>query len=375
MPLSLMTNSLRKPGMSPRDQHVAAGDLRSQRYSFHFGCFAAASSRSLRKASCVWFSSQVSLAYLPLPASSAAGASRPRLHREDAVLRGVARADRVDQLLAVVGEQEFDDVGDGAFGAIGQGADHQVRAELRPRTATGCTRRRAAASAASTLLIALGLRRRCRGGPPPPAGASGPSFRYTSTPDAFSGIAKRFTRSMRVAFPEARSTITMPSFGAGFLSFFALSISAFDGNVEKTSVLLSAEKFEDGAASLRRRPFFARRRRRGRGPHSRGLALLLAGDQIADDHFAIAFLREEPVGQKLSVVGELLADDGPPAVVVAVVEGPLALGKRHRNKRRSSQQPRGHTKGTSPVKHDVGIVIHGRTGFSLSTPACGRCVI
>ena len=75
-------------------------------------------------------------------------------------------------------------------------------------------------------------------------------------------------------------------------------------------------------------------RRRGRGTHARGLALLLAGDQVADHDLAVAFLREQSVDQKLPVVGQALAGDGPPAVVVAVVEGPLALRKRHRNKRR-----------------------------------------
>src|SRR5438034_11736070 len=60
-------------------------------------------------------------------------------------------------------------------------------------------------------------------------------------PEDFSGIAKRFTRSILVTLPEARSRIAMPSRGAGFLSFFALSLSAFAGEVENTIVLLSAE--------------------------------------------------------------------------------------------------------------------------------------
>ena len=99
----------------------------------------------------------------------------------------------------------------------------------------------------------------------------------------------------------------MPSFGAGFFSFLALSLSAFAGKVENTTVLLSAENVENRAANLRRRTFFTRRGRRGRGTHARGFALLLAGHQVADHHLAVAFLREQSVDQKLPVVGEALA--------------------------------------------------------------------
>jgi ABC-type Fe3+ transport system permease subunit len=39
--------------------------------------------------------------------------------------------------------------------------------------------------------------------------------------------------------------------------------------------------------------------------------------------FAIALLRKDSVSQKLPVVGELLSDDGSPAIVIAVVQGTL----------------------------------------------------
>src|ERR1019366_5848303 len=89
----------------------------------------------------------------------------PRLHGKDAVLGGVARRNRVNHLLAVHGEGELHHIGDGALECFGQIAHYQVRAELRPRAATTCTRRarrRAAASAAATLLIAFPFRRRRR---------------------------------------------------------------------------------------------------------------------------------------------------------------------------------------------------------------------
>ena len=59
------------------------------------------------------------------------------LDGEDSVLCGVARADRVDHLLAVFGEGELHDVGDGALGGIGQIADDQVGAEFGARSAAG----------------------------------------------------------------------------------------------------------------------------------------------------------------------------------------------------------------------------------------------
>ena len=63
----------------------------------------------------------------------------------------------------------------------------------------------------------------------------------------------------------------------------------------------------------------------GRAPA--GSCCVLAGDEVADDHFAVAFLREDAVGEELAVGGEALAGDGPPAVVIVVVQGPLGFAQ------------------------------------------------
>src|SRR5205823_6558700 len=77
------------------------------------------------------------------------------LRDEDSVLSGIARAHRVDDLLAVVGKLEFHHVGDGALRAIGQIADHHVGAELWHGTTTRTATRRPSATAATALLIVL----------------------------------------------------------------------------------------------------------------------------------------------------------------------------------------------------------------------------
>src|SRR5262249_29531127 len=93
LPLSMTTNSLRKPAVAAEAISVADAPWRSQWYTFHLGCLAAASSRSLRNAISVWFSSQVSLTYLPLPASSDAGASAVPGLRAKTPFLAVSRAE------------------------------------------------------------------------------------------------------------------------------------------------------------------------------------------------------------------------------------------------------------------------------------------
>jgi hypothetical protein len=65
----------------------------------------------------------------------------------------------------------------------------------------------------------------------------------------------------------------------------------------------------------------------------RRLALFLARHQVTDHHFPVAFLRKQAIDQEFAVVGEPLADDRPPTVVVAVGKWPLALRKPHRKQR------------------------------------------
>ena len=116
--------------------------------------------------------------------------------------------------------------------------------------------------------------------------------------------------------------MTMPSLGicAGSLLFLlglvGLRLGRKRGEDQGAAV---GGKRQRHAARRRRRPFFGNRGLVGCGTRAGGFVLVLAGDQVADDDFAVAILRKDAVGQKLAVVGQALTGNGLPTVVIAVV--------------------------------------------------------
>src|ERR1039458_6984412 len=96
---------------------------------------------------------------------------------------------------------------------------------------------------------------------------------------------------------------------------------------------------------------------------------VLAGDEIADDHLTVAFLRKNAIGQELAVIRQVLADDGVPTVIVLVVQRPFGgLSKRGRKQQECGGEPRESANEVAAGKHDERIVIH----MSSSRPTTNR---
>ncbi len=84
------------------------------------------------------------------------------------------------------------------------------------------------------------------------------------------------------------------------------------------------------------------------------------GDQIADNHFTVAFLGEDAIGQKFAVIRQPLPDDGVPTVIILVVQRPFCgLSKRGRKQQERGGKDRESANGVAVEKHDERIVIQG----------------
>jgi hypothetical protein len=283
------------------------------------------------------------------------------LGREDAVFGRVSGADGVDQLLAVIGEGELHHLRKGALGGIGQAAQHQVAAELGPgTTAGGAAGTTTATAAAPALLIvveaaveaAFGLHRRTAG--------RGRLRRFLEIRQ----IPRRLLRQLEALHPfDARSfagcQVHHHHAILGHLRGRLLILLRF------VDVGLARERGKDQSAAIRRkgeshrgrwrgRTFFGRCGGRWRRPHAGRFARLFSRDQVAHHHFAIALLRKDAIGEKLAVARQVRADDGAPAIVVFVIQRPLAgLSQRHGKQHGGQQQPYGYTKGKPPVTADL----------------------
>src|SRR5262249_9592895 len=159
--------------------------------------------------------------------------------------------------------------------------------------------------------------------------------------------------------------------GRGLALLLGLVSRGFGGKGGKDDGLAIGGELDGHAARFGRGTFFWRGVGHGRGTHTSGLALLLAGDEIANDDFAIAFLREETVGEKLAVVGKALSHDGFPTVVIVVVERTLGLGEEERRGDEEEEDAAGVKHGgyfTGIEKEPVGraIVVCGPSGVVVS---------
>ncbi len=271
------------------------------------------------------------------------------LCREDAVLRRIARADRENDLPPIVGEHELGDVGEGALAAVGQRAQHQVAAELRPHAAPRAARRDAPAPAASALLVVplrriRGFTARC--GPIRPLLQIGQQTgRLLGQREALHTLDARGLAAGQIQDHHA-------VFRRGLLVLLRLAGCRLGREGGKDQRLVVGRECQRKSACFGRRTFFTGSRRNRRRTGARRLALFLTGGQVADDHLAIAFLRELPVGQIFPVVRKLLSDDGSPSVVILVGQGPLVLSDP-----RSQQQGRGNhqPQRDARVRHEVRI--------------------
>ena len=256
----------------------------------------------------------------------------------------------VDKLLAVVGEGELDDIGDGALGAIGERTDDEIGAGFGAHAASAASS--GAATAAAGLLIAF-LLGGCVGAAASTGRDIGAIFPIGENARGFFGHREALHAIDPGDFARGEIDDGHAVAGRGLLVLLRLVALSLCGEGGEYDRLAIGGELDGDSARFGGRPFFRSGVRYGRGTRARGLALLLAGDQIANDDLAIAFLREESVRQKFSVVGEALAGDGFPGVVVVVVQGALRLGDQQSCGRKREED-------TAGVKHILGIVVHSR---------------
>ena len=259
-------------------------------------------------------------------------AGQPGRGREDAVLSGIVRRHGIDQLLPVVGEVEFGYVGEGALAAIRQRAQHQIAAKFRARRAA-CAASTASTAAAAALLIggrivaAQGSRALRRIGGGPLGGfllvsqVAGGLLGQHEAPDALNG------RGLTGGQFDDRHAVLGHLLGGLFSDPRRVGVG-FRGEGGEDHVLAVRGERDGSGARLRRRSFFGDPGGR-LGTRAGGKTRVVPAGQIADHHFAVAFLRKHGVRQKFPVGREVLAGDGAPAVVVLMIQGPFGrLRKR-----------------------------------------------
>ena len=295
---------------------------------------------------------------------------RTRPGHEDAVLRGLSGRYRIDQLSSVIGDREFHHVRKSALGGIGQAAQHQVRSELRARAASRRRGATAPTAAAAPLLIAA-ARLFLRG----QVGGGRSLGRFAQVSQITSGLFRKLEPLHTLdACGVAGSQIDDDhSVFRHLFRRLLLLLRLVDIGLRRKSrehQRLAIRRKRDGHGSrFGRRPLF-----RGGGGHWRRtlpgrLALLLAGDQVANHHHAIAYLWEQPVRQELTVRRQPLARNRAPPIVVVVVQRPLAcLGERQRKQHCRGEQPCRWPKPKPALKHDAGIVATCSHSGSVAPP-------
>ncbi len=141
---------------------------------------------------------------------------------------------------------------------------------------------------------------------PPPARPALPSDR-PAAPLPFSGSAKRFTRSTRGGLPGSQIHDHHAVLWARASCLFSPCRSPPSPGMWRRPAFCypprrSAPRSVPAPPALPRPEWGGV----GAGRSPAGLALLFAGDQVADHHLAIAFLREQSVNQELPVIGKPL---------------------------------------------------------------------